>query len=58
MWDEEPITALQPRPVGIWLSSRDLSPKSRGQTKNFSSFLFPTGPLSLGVLQEEPNTTH
>ena len=29
-WGEQPITALQPRPVEIWLSSMDLSPKSRG----------------------------
>jgi hypothetical protein len=30
---EEPITALQPRPAEIWLSSLDLSPKSRGHVR-------------------------
>jgi integrase len=32
-WGEEPITALQPRPAEIWLSSLDLSPKSRGHVR-------------------------
>lgn len=32
-WGEQPITALQPRPVEIWLSSMDLSPKSRGHIR-------------------------
>jgi len=32
-WGELPITALQPRPAEIWLSSLDLSPKSRGHIR-------------------------
>ena len=32
-WGEKPITALQPRPAEIWLSSLDLSPKSRGHVR-------------------------
>ncbi len=32
-WGEQPITALQPRPAEIWLSSLKLSPKSRGHIR-------------------------
>ena len=32
-WGEQPITALQPRPAEMWLSSLNLSPKSQGHVR-------------------------
>jgi integrase len=32
-WGEQPITALQPRPAEMWLSSLNLSSKSRGHVR-------------------------
>ena len=32
-WAERPLTELQPRPVELWLSNLELSPKSRGHIR-------------------------
>src|SRR5208283_3318581 len=32
-WGEQPITELQPRPVELWLSTLNLSPKSRSHIR-------------------------
>jgi integrase len=33
-WGEQPITALQPRPVELWLSGLELAPKTRGHLRD------------------------
>ncbi len=33
-WGEKPVTAIQPRPVELWLKSLALSPKSRSHVRN------------------------
>lgn len=33
-WGDKPVTAIQPRPVELWLKSLDLSPKSRAHVRN------------------------
>lgn len=39
-WGEQPITAFQPRPAEMWLSSQNVSPKSRGHIRRLMHIIW------------------
>jgi integrase len=39
MWGDKPLTALHPRDVELWLSSLNLSPKTRNHIRNMLHML-------------------
>lgn len=53
-WGDKPVTAIQPRPVELWLKSLALSPKSRAHVRNMLYMLLDFG-MWAGVIEVTRN---